>query len=47
MDFTVRLWTKAENYWGVYFDTNESIYKPLPANGIKFPFPQLQVHMDN
>lgn len=47
VDFTVRLWTKAENYWGVYFDTNESIYKTLPASGIQFPFPQIQVHMDN
>lgn len=46
VDFTVRLWTRSENYWGVYFDTNESIYRTLPANGIQFPFTQIQVHMD-
>lgn len=47
VDFTVRLWCKASDYWDVFFDTNESVYKTLPANGIKFPFPQVSVHMDN
>lgn len=47
VDFTVRLWTKVADYWGVYFDTNESIYKTLPSKGIQFPFPQMQVHINN
>lgn len=44
VDYTVRLWVKSENYWGVFFDMNENIYKTFNAEGIKFPFPQLTVH---
>lgn len=45
VDFTVRLWCRSGDYWGVFFDTNESVYKTLPAVGIKFPYPQIAVHM--
>ena len=47
VDFVVRLWVKTADYWAVFFSVNEGIYKALPANGIKFPFPQLSVHMEN
>ncbi len=42
---TVRAWTRTENYWGVFFDFNERFYNELPARGINFPFPQLDVHI--
>ena len=42
---TVRAWTRTENYWGVFFDFNERFYDELPARGINFPFPQLDVHI--
>lgn len=42
---TVRAWTRTENYWGVFFDFNERFYNQLPARGINFPFPQLDVHI--
>lgn len=42
---TVRAWVKEEDYWAVFFNVNEQIYKLLPANGVQFPFPQLDVHM--
>lgn len=41
----VRAWTQSTSYWGVYFDMNERFYKQLPAAGINFPFPQLDVHV--
>ncbi|MBP5380687.1 MAG: mechanosensitive ion channel [Bacteroidaceae bacterium] len=41
---TVRLWTEAANYWGVFFDTQEAIYAEFNKQGISFPFPQLTVH---
>lgn len=47
VDFVVRVWTRTSDYWNVYFSMNESMYKALPANGIKFPFPQLSVHMES
>ncbi len=43
--FTVRAWVKTSDYWDVNFSVNEKIYKELPANGIKFPFAQLDVHV--
>lgn len=45
IQFTVRLWVNASDYWGVYFDMTEKIYKGLPENGIHFPFPQLDVNI--
>lgn len=42
----VRAWTHSSNYWGVYFDINERLYKELPEQGFSFPFPQMDVHLD-
>ena len=44
VDIAIRLWVKSEDYWGVFFDTNEAIYKTFNKEGINFPFPQLTVH---
>ena len=44
VDFVLRVWTTAPEYWNVFFDTNERIYKEFNKQGIKFPFPQIQVH---
>lgn len=44
VDFTLRVWTNATEYWNVFFDTNERIYAEFNKQGIKFPFPQLQIH---
>ncbi len=44
VDFTLRVWTKASDYWNVFFDTNERIYAEYNKQGIKFPFPQIQIH---
>lgn len=47
VEFIMRIWVKSDNYWPLKFDLNEKIYKELPANGIKFPFPQLDVNIKN
>jgi len=44
VDFVLRVWTKASDYWDVFFNTNERIYSEFNKQGIKFPFPQLQIH---
>ncbi len=44
VDMTIRLWVEGANYWDVFFDMNEKIYKSFNAEGINFPFPQLTVH---
>ncbi len=46
VSITIRVWAKSSDYWGIYHDLNEKIYKELPAKGIHFPFPQIQVHVD-
>ena len=45
IQFTVRVWVKSEDYWNVYYDTLEKIYKQLPQHGIQFPFPQLDINI--
>ncbi|MBO7117734.1 MAG: mechanosensitive ion channel [Bacteroidales bacterium] len=41
--FTVRAWVKTEDYWDVYFDLNKRMYTELPAKGIHFAYPHLDV----
>ena len=43
----VRAWTEIPNYWNVLYDVNEQIYKQFPQHGIRFPFPQMDVHLEN
>ena len=45
VNFIVRLWTKSENYWGVNFDTNETIKNRFDEAGIGIPFPQRDIHI--
>ena len=42
----IRAWTEIPNYWAVLYDVNEQIYKQFPRNGIRFPFPQMDVHVN-
>lgn len=42
----VRAWVKHADYWPAYYSVNEAIYKQLPLNGLHFPFPQMDVHLD-
>ena len=44
VNLTVRLWVKAPDYWGVFFDTQERIYAEFNRQGISFPFPQITIH---
>jgi small conductance mechanosensitive channel len=43
----VRAWATSADYWPVLFDVNEQIYEQLPQHGLHFPFPQLDVHLNN
>ena len=44
VNFTVRVWTKSGDYWGVFFDTTEAVKKQFDAEEISIPFPQQDVH---
>lgn len=45
VNFVVRPWAKASDYWGVYMDATEKIKKAFDANGISIPYPQRDVHV--
>lgn len=45
VDLVIRAWVANADYWGVYFDMNEKMYKELPSKGVNFPFPQLDVNI--
>ncbi len=44
VNMTVRVWVKSEDYWNVFFQTNETIYNEFNRQGINFPYPQLTIH---
>ena len=46
VNFTVRAWVKAADYWGVFFEMNENVYKTFEKEGLNIPFPQMDVHVN-
>jgi len=40
-----RPWVEAADYWGVYFDMNEKVYKIFDKEGLNIPYPQMDVHV--
>ena len=45
MDFTLRVWVNAGDYWTVNFDLLENINNRFAKEGIEIPFHQLDVHI--
>lgn len=45
VNFAVRAWVKAEDYWSVFFDMNENVYNTFNKEGINIPYPQMDVHV--
>ncbi len=46
VNFTVRVWVKASDYWGVHFDTIEKVKLTFDEKGISIPYPQMDIHLD-
>ena len=46
VNFVVRPWVKASDYWAVLWDTNEKVKYAFDEAGISIPFPQMDVHLD-
>lgn len=47
VNFAVRVWVKAEDYWSVHFNMNEKVYKRFGDYKLNIPFPQMDVHVHN
>ncbi|MFV0589906.1 MAG: mechanosensitive ion channel family protein [Draconibacterium sp.] len=45
VNLVVRVWAEAANYWGIYFDLHENVYKTFAKEGLNIPFPQMDVHV--
>jgi len=45
VNFAVRPWVNAGDYWNVYFDLTENVKKRFDAEGITIPFPQRDIHV--
>lgn len=45
VDIVIRAWVLKDDYWNVYFELNEKIYKIFAEENIEIPFPQVTVHM--
>lgn len=43
IQFVIRIWTRSEDYWGLHYDLLDKIYNELPKQGIKFPYPKLDI----
>jgi len=45
VNFTVRAWVNSADYWGVFFEMNENVYKTFDREGLNIPYPQMDVHV--
>ncbi|RKE02275.1 mechanosensitive ion channel family protein [Marinifilum flexuosum] len=47
VNFTVRAWVNAADYWEVFFYMQETVKKEFDKNDIGIPFPQRDIHVYN
>ena len=45
VNFVVRPWVKAADYWDAYFDVTAKVKLALDKDGISIPYPQRDVHI--
>lgn len=45
VNFVVRVWCNAPDYWGIYFEMQENVKLTFDREGISIPFPQRDVHL--
>ena len=45
VNFLVRPWVNAADYWAVMWDTTEAVKLKFDEAGISIPYPQMDVHL--
>lgn len=45
VNFAVRAWVNSEDYWDVFFEMNEKVYKRFAEYKLNIPFPQMDIHL--
>lgn len=46
VNFLVRPWVNAGDYWGVLWDTTETVKLRFDEAGLSIPYPQMDLHLD-
>ena len=46
IEYSLRVWTKAEDYWDVFFVINQNVKNIFDAQGIKMAYPHMHVYME-
>jgi len=45
VNFVIRVWCKAADYWALKFDMTRALKEKMDSEGISIPYPQRTVHM--
>lgn len=43
VEYTIKVWVKADEYWGLHYAMMERIYNELPKHGVGFPYPKMDI----
>ena len=46
INYCLRVWTSADEYWNVFFTINENIKHEFDKAGVEMTYPHLNVHLD-
>jgi len=46
ISYSLRVWTKSEDYWDVYFVINQNVRDIFLAQGIKMAYPHMHIYME-
>ena len=47
VNFTIRVWCNAADYWGIYYDMQEKVKLAFDKEGLTIPYPQQDLHLFN
>ena len=46
LDFVLRVWVDAGDYWTTYFDLTENVKKAFDENGVEIPYPHMDIKIN-
>lgn len=46
INYSLRVWTRSEDYWDVYYVINQNVRDIFEAQGIKMAYPHMHVYME-
>jgi len=46
INYILRVWCTAEDYWQTLFTVNENVKKTFDENGVAMTYPHINVHLD-